>query len=348
MKMVSDLSNPISKNIEQWVQEKIQSSDEFSIYQLAGDASARKYYRIIAGEKTWILMFWEPFNEANYPFLSVQKHFKLASVYVPNILAVNGQLGVLLQEDLGDLTLERKYLENTNEKLSKAFYQQAVDEIIKIHDHASVLKNQTSATEIMFDTAKFMWEMNYAKEHLITGLLDFKMDERKSAALNKVFTHFCERLHQEPKVICHRDYHSRNIMIKLGQVYVIDFQDARLGPVQYDLVSLFKDSYVELTDDYSHSLMNYYFENSNLKKSKNFSLEKFNTMYELQSVQRCLKACGSFASFMNTRQDKRYLKYLPNTLKKVARSLSHFPEYQVLMEILIESSALNKNYESMG
>ena len=70
-------------------------------------------------------------------------------------------------------------------------------------------------------------------------------------------------------------------------------------------------------------------------------------MYELQSVQRCLKACGSFASFMNTRQDKRYLKYLPNTLKKVARSLSHFPEYQVLMEILIESGALNKNYESM-
>ena len=345
--MLFELSNPISKQIQAWVQENIQATETFSIYQLAGDASARKYYRIIAGEKTWILMFWEPFNEANYPFLSVQKHFKLADVNVPSILAVNGQLGVLLQEDLGDLTLERKHLENTNERSSISFYQQSLDEIIKIHDQATVLKNKTSATEIMFDTAKFMWEMNYAKEHLITGILDFKMDDRSAANLNTVFTQFCERLHQEPKVICHRDYHSRNIMIKLGHVYVIDFQDARLGPVQYDLVSLFKDSYVELSEDYTHSLMNYYFENSNLKKTNAFSLEKFNLIYELQSVQRCLKACGSFASFMNSRQDRRYLKYLPNTLKKVVKSLSYFPEYQLLTQVLTDSGALNKNYETL-
>lgn len=347
MKIVSELSNPISLAIESWIQQQAQIKDEFSIYQLAGDASARKYYRVISGEKTWILMFWEPFQEAQYPFLSVQRHFKLAKVNVPAIVAVNGDLGVLLQEDLGDLTLERKYLENTNEKFSKAFYQQSIEEIIKIHDGATVLKNKTTANENMFDTAKFMWEMNYAKEHLLTGILGYKMSDTKAAALNGVFTHFCERLHQEPKVICHRDYHSRNIMIKLGQAYVIDFQDARLGPVQYDLVSLLKDSYVDLSDAYAHSLMNFYFENSNLKKSKNFSLEKFNLIYELQSVQRCFKACGSFASFMNTRKDRRYLKYLPNTIKKVARSLSHFPEYQILMEILIESDALNKNYESL-
>ena len=345
--MLFELSNPISKEIQSWVQEQIQSEEAFSIYQLAGDASARKYYRIIAGEKTWILMFWEPFNEASYPFISVQKHFKLAHVNVPSILAVNAKLGILLQEDLGDLTLERKHLENTNERSSISFYQQSLDEIIKIHDVATVLNNKTTATEIMFDTAKFMWEMNYAKEHLFTGILDFKMGDQKAAALNTVFTHFCERLHQESKVICHRDYHSRNIMIKLGQVYVIDFQDARLGPVQYDLVSLFKDSYVELSDDYTHSLMNYYFENSNLKKTAGFSLEKFNLIYELQSVQRCLKACGSFASFMNSRQDRRYLKYLPSTLKKVIKSLSYFPEYQLLTDILTDSGALNKNYESL-
>ena len=345
--MLFELSNPISKPIQAWVQENIQTSTDFSIYQLAGDASARKYYRIISGEKTWILMFWEPFREANYPFLSVQKHFKLAHVNVPSILAINGQLGVLLQEDLGDLTLERKHLENTNEKSSKSFYQQSIDEIIKIHDKATALSNKTTAKEIMFDTAKFMWEMNYAKEHLISGILNYKMDEKKAAALNSVFTQFCERLHQEPKVICHRDYHSRNIMIKLGQVYVIDFQDARLGPVQYDLVSLFKDSYVELSDDYANLLMNYYFENSSLKKSKGFSSEHFNVIYELQSVQRCLKACGSFASFMNSRQDRRYLKYLPGTLKKVAKSLSYFPEYKLLQDVLTDSGAFNKSYETL-
>ncbi|OFZ28832.1 MAG: hypothetical protein A2622_05725 [Bdellovibrionales bacterium RIFCSPHIGHO2_01_FULL_40_29] len=345
--MVSELSNPISIPIQNWVQQTIQSAEEFSIYQLAGDASARKYYRIISGEKTWILMFWEPFQEETYPFLSVQRHFKLAHVNVPTIVAVNGDLGVLLQEDLGDLTLERKFLENTNQLLSKAFYHQAIDEIIKIHDVATTLKNKTCATEIMFDTAKFIWEMNYAKEHLLLGILNYKMTTKRAAELDRVFADFCERLHQEPKVICHRDYHSRNIMLKLDKVFVIDFQDARLGPVQYDLVSLFKDSYVDLSDEYAHSLMNYYFENSSIKKTKDFSLEKFQVMYELQSVQRCFKACGSFASFMNVRKDRRYLKYLPHTIKRVARSLSHFPEYKLLMDVLIDSDALNKNYESL-
>lgn len=345
--MVSELSNPISKPIENWVLDKISAKSEFSIYQLAGDASARKYYRIIYNDKTWILMFWEPFNEATYPFISVQKHFKLAGVHVPTIQAVGSDLGVLLQDDLGDLTLERKFSENTNEQLSKSFYLQAVDEIIKIHDTATELKSQTTAKEIQFDTAKFLWEMNYAKDHLLTGLLNYKLSEKAARELNDVFTHFCERLHKEPKVICHRDYHSRNIMIKLDQLYVIDFQDARLGPVQYDLVSLFKDSYVDLSPEYAESLMRYYFENSKLTKKPNFSLEKFNVIYEVQSLQRCLKACGSFASFMNTRKDKRYLKYLPLTLKKVARSLSHFPEYKLLLDILIDSDALNKNYEGL-
>ncbi len=347
MKMVSELSNPISKIIQDWVQHQISAKDDFSIYQLAGDASARKYYRIISGDKTWILMFWEPFTEANYPFLSVQKHFALAGVHVPSIIAVAGDLGVLLQDDLGDLTLERKYTENTNENLSKSFYLQAVDELIKIHDTATVLRNSTCAKEIQFDTAKFLWEMNYAKDHLITGLLEFKLSPKIAEELNKVFTHFCERLHHQPKVICHRDYHSRNIMIKLDQVYVIDFQDARLGPVQYDLVSLLKDSYVDLSAGFANSLLSYYFENSNLTKSKDFDLDSFRLIYELQSLQRCFKACGSFASFMNTRKDKRYLKYLPPTLKKVVRSLTDFPEYKLLLDILIDSDALNKNYEAM-
>lgn len=347
MKMVSELVNPISIPIQDWIVKHLPEKDDFSIYQLAGDASARKYYRIIQGEKTWILMFWEPFEETTYPFLSVQRHFKLAGVNVPTIVAVGADLGVLLLDDLGDLTLERKYTENTNEEFSKIFYLKSVDEIIKIHDTATILDNPTCAKEIQFDTAKFLWEMNYAKEHLIQGLLKYDLDEKKAALLNQVFTSFCERLHQEPKVICHRDYHSRNLMIRRDQVYVIDFQDARMGPVQYDLVSLLKDSYVDLSDSYAESLMSYYFENSNLTKRKNFSKEQFQLIFELQSVQRCFKACGSFASFMNTRQDKRYLKYLPLTLKKVARALSNFPEYNLLLDILIDSDALNKNYEGM-
>ncbi len=344
--MSSNTANPlVSDQIYNWVSAQIKEK-QFSIIQLAGDASARRYYRIVKDERTWVLMSWEPFIEKDYPFLSVQKHFEVCGVHVPEVVAVGADQGLLLLDDLGDLTLERKFWEQSNPESSFDFYKKTIDELIKIHDVASTSETKSTASITKFDTAKFLWEMNYAKEHLLQGLLKIKFTESSAKELDALFTDFCTKLDREPKVICHRDYHSRNVMIRRDKVYVIDFQDARLGPVQYDLVSLFKDSYVDITDDYSKSLMNYYMDNSAEKKKSTYSSEHFSKTYELQSLQRCFKACGSFASFMNMRQDKRYLKYLTPTLKRVMKSLLHFPEYTLLQSLLIDSGALEKNYET--
>jgi len=344
--MSSSTANPlVSDQIYQWVSTQIKEK-QFSIIQLAGDASARRYYRIVKDERTWVLMSWEPFIAKDYPFLSVQKHFETCGVHVPEIVAVGADQGLLLLDDLGDLTLERKFWEQSTPEASFGFYKQTIDELIKIHDVATHSEIKSTASVTKFDTAKFLWEMNYAKEHLLLGLLKIKLNDSAAKELENIFTDFCTKLDREPKVICHRDYHSRNVMIRRDKVYVIDFQDARLGPVQYDLVSLFKDSYVEITEDYTKMLMNYYLENSAEKKKSTFSPEHFNKTYELQSLQRCFKACGSFASFMNMRQDRRYLKYLTPTLKRVMKSLLHFPEYTLLQSLLIDSGALEKNYET--
>ncbi len=339
------MSDLVSGSVKNWIAEQIKTPG-FSIVQLAGDASARRYYRVIEGESTWVLMLWEPFTEADYPFLSVQKHFASCSVQVPEVVAVGASLGVLLLEDLGDLTLERKFWENSKQEASEDFYLKTLDELIKIHDGATGSKVTSTASTTKFDTAKFLWEMNYAKENLLLGLLKLKLSDSVLKELDTAFVHFCTRLDQQPKVICHRDFHSRNVMIKRNKVCIIDFQDARLGPVQYDLVSLFKDSYVDMSDEYAARLMGYYLENSTTK-TKSFSKDEFYETYELQSLQRCFKACGSFASFMNMRQDKRYLKYLPSTMKRVLKSLSYFPEYNILNKILLDAGALEKNYESL-
>lgn len=322
-------------------------SPNYTVYQLAGDASARKYFRIIYDSQSYVLMVWEPFNEATYPFLDVLNHFYKAKVNVPTVLKVDGSLGVILLEDLGDLTLERKFWESSNFDHSWPFYQKSIEQIVYIHRDATQLKENSVCKTTMFDTAKFMWEMNYAKEHLLQGLLKIKFDESLKNELDRTFLHFCELLHNEPKVICHRDYHSRNLMIKLDKVCVIDFQDARLGPVQYDLVSLIKDSYVDINDEMAEKILNEYFNQYDALKAQGTSRDHFMHVFELQTLQRCFKACGSFASFMNMREDRRYLKYLPSTLKKVFRSLSNLPEYKVLMNILIDSGALEKNYERM-
>ncbi|MFZ4402957.1 MAG: aminoglycoside phosphotransferase family protein [Pseudobdellovibrionaceae bacterium] len=322
-------------------------NDQFKVFPLAGDASNRRYYRIVVDSLSCVLMRWEPFNPNKYPFLSVLNHFAKNGVDVPEVIAMSPDEGLVLLEDLGDLTLERKFWENQNQESSLIFYKMAIDQLIQIHHTATLNKADCTAFDIQFDTEKFLWEMNYGKDNLITGVLDYSLSPKVDEELASIFKNICEKLHHEPKRIAHRDYHSRNLMLKLEQMHVIDFQDARLGPIQYDLVSLLKDSYVDLNPESCQILLQDYLEKSKPYLRADFSKNHFDYIYELQSIQRCFKACGSFASFYKMRGDKRYLKYISGTLKKVMSSLIHFPEYKTFTDILLDSGSLNKNYESL-
>jgi len=289
-------------------------------------------------------MVWEPFDANNYPFLSVLNHFAKHNVRVPEVVAMSEAEGLVLLEDLGDLTLERKFWENQSPSHSMGFYQKSIDELIKIHFHATLDKSDCSAFKMEFDTAKLLWEMNYGRSNLLEQMCKYEFTEKESKELANVFTHICERLHQEPKFIAHRDYHSRNLMIKFDEVRVIDFQDARLGPIQYDLVSLLRDSYVEIKAPQAKELLGYYFDQAKEFLPKNFSQDHFNEIYEVQTIQRCFKACGSFSSFFNAREDTRYLKYIGHTLMRVMKSLTNFPEYKIFSNILIDSGSLERKY----
>lgn len=322
-------------------------SPEYKVFQLAGDASNRRYYRIVHDNQSWVLMRWDPFDPNNYPFISVQRHFAKNGVRVPQILEMSPSEGLVLLEDLGDLTLERKFWENQHQLGAMEFYEMAVDEIVKIHHPATLDRSDCTAFKIQFDTEKFMWEMNYGREHLILGVLKFALSEKTASEIQSIFHDICSKLDREEKRISHRDYHSRNLMIKLDKMSVIDFQDARLGPIQYDLVSLFRDSYVDMNDEMAKKLTDYYLEKSKPYLGTDFSREKFDLIYELQTIQRCFKACGSFASFYNTRQDRRYLKYLNGTLRKVLKAVTQFPEYKTFADVLIDSGALEKNFETL-
>lgn len=321
---------------------------DFQIHPLAGDASSRRYFRVVQEPQTYVLMCWDPFSDiTNYPFLSVQRHFAKFGVNVPEVKAMAPEDGLILLEDLGDLTLERKFWENQDQTLSWPHYELTLDELIKIHFAAS--KDRTApctAFQIAFDTEKFLWEMNYGREHLLERLAHVKLSDADQASLQKIFLEICQTLDQEPKCISHRDYHSRNVMLKFGKVRVIDFQDARLGPIQYDLVSLLQDSYVQLSQESRQHLLDVYLQKAAEFLPKQFSREQFDHVYRLQLIQRCFKACGSFASFYNLRSDKRYLKYLPSTLKAVANQLREFKEYRLFLDILEDNGLMERSFEA--
>ena len=322
-------------------------SNQYKVFSLAGDASNRRYYRVVQDNNSWVLMRWEPFDPQNYPFLSVLHHFAKNQVHVPEVISMSPSEGLVLLEDLGDLTLERKFWESQNHEGSMDFYKMAIDEIVKIHHPATLNKSDCTAFKIQFDVEKFLWEMNYGKDNLISGILKFQFNEKTASEINKIFLDICTRLHHEPKRIAHRDYHSRNLMIKLDRMSVIDFQDARLGPIQYDLVSLLRDSYVDMNDEMAKNLLDYYLERSKEYLPKDFSRAHFDQIYELQSIQRCFKACGSFASFFHLREDRRYLKYLSGTLRRVIKAIHEFPEYKTFADVLVDSGALEGKYENL-
>lgn len=321
-------------------------SEDYEIFPLAGDASSRRYYRIVHGGQSLVLMAWEPFeNPDQFPFLNVQRLFKLAQVQVPEVIAFDEKRGLILLEDLGDLTLERKFWENQDQRVALPFYKQALDELIQMHFATQKIKMESSAFTMRFDTEKLMWEMNYAIEHMLLKFCKVKLSESDLKGLKQSLSGICQSLSEQSVVVCHRDYHSRNTMIKHGKMRIIDFQDARMGPMQYDLVSLFKDSYVDLNTAVQTELLEYYLDRAEAALGKKVNNHEFMELYEKQTVQRCFKACGSFTSFYNSRQDLRYLKYIHKTIHEVYASAQLFKDLKPFIKIIEQEGLLEKNYE---
>ncbi|MCB0377953.1 MAG: phosphotransferase [Bdellovibrionales bacterium] len=312
--------------------------EDYKVLPLAGDASSRRYYRVLSGDKAWVLMEWDPFEQPEtFPFLSVQKYFNTNQIRVPQVYSFDQTQGLFLLEDLGDLTLERRFWEFQKQDLVLPFYMKTLDELIKIHNlqfepHTTA---DCTAFAIEFSVEKLLWELNYARKNLLEGLLQINLSANQKGQLETTFTSICEKLYSSPQVICHRDFHSRNVMIRYDEVVLIDFQDARLGPPVYDLVSLFYDSYVNLSPSSVEQMMGYYINNFPYFKDLNMSKDEFLHFYDVQAIQRCFKACGSFASFKMLRNDDRYLHYIPETLERVLSILQNHPNYSPL-KVMIE------------
>ncbi|MBY0386427.1 phosphotransferase [bacterium] len=334
--MVAQITTTYPAAFDEFIRGQL-SIDGYSLVPLAGDASTRRYYRLVKGSQSWVLMEWEPFeNPERFPFLSIQKHLAAAGIGVPEIIGFDEKKGLFLLEDLGDLTLERRFWEFLKQDNVLPFYQVTLDLLIQFHRQSLDPKQKSKCTAygVQFDVEKLSWELNYTFKNLFTQLCPHQLNSNELELLNKEFLTLAQTLAQAPQVLCHRDFHSRNIMIKGDRIYFIDFQDARLGPPQYDLVSLVHDSYVQLSAANIQSLIDYYLKHFPEALTLFKSEKEFMHYFYLQMLQRCFKACGTFAAIFNQRNDSRYLKYLPHTLLKVKESLTHLSDYKMIKKLV--------------
>jgi aminoglycoside/choline kinase family phosphotransferase len=281
----------------------------------------------------------EPFSEhgQNWPFLAVQRHLSARSIDVPRVLDFDSDRGYVLLEDLGDVTLLRRLQDISDAQVERQIYERVIHQLVDLHIKGSQVQGSEGldAFRLKFDHEKLFWEVNFTMEHFYLGYLkrEFRGSDQKKILSS--FSEICAVLAHEPTVFTHRDYHSRNVMVTEADRFVmIDFQDARMGPAQYDLASLLRDSYYQLEERQIEKLVDYYIATWNALSGKTLDRSHFFRVFDLMSVQRNFKAIGSFASFLNRRGNPGYLKYIGNTFENIRRTLLKYPEYSELRELL--------------
>lgn len=296
---------------------------------LSGDASTRRYFRLTEEDGTSVLALYpEPF-EKDLPFLVVGDLLARWGLPVPSVLDRDGARGILLLEDLGERTLQDALREMEPGRRA-ALYREALAQLVRLQREAARKPRTGPCFEVAFDIPKLTWELHYFLKHFLEGQRARSLSVEHRAILAESFHHLCEEIASWPRVLCHRDFHSRNLMPHGGTLFWIDFQDARLGPAVYDLASLLRDSYVELPEDFINELAEEFRGNALPEDDPATFLRRF----ELMSVQRNLKALGTFGYMASVRNNEVYLPYVAGTLASVRRNLSRYPELDALRSVL--------------
>ncbi|HRK02208.1 MAG TPA: phosphotransferase, partial [Oligoflexia bacterium] len=295
---------------------------------LPGDASTRRYYRVRTRTASFILMKMQPFEDSgnDLTFIQVQKHLSKLGINVPQIVDVDDKSGVILLSDLGDETLLKR-LERVSKKRDQlVWFKRAIDLVLNMQVVATQRSAPIDAYGLYFDEEKLMWEVRFALAHFYGGTLARKIPNKEERRVQNYFESICKQLASQEWYFTHRDYHSRNIMVVDQDLYMIDFQDARMGCAQYDLASLLRDSYYQLEEEVVYELVDYYIRQRDKMEGTKTGRKEFVRIFDLMAIQRNFKAIGSFASFYAKRGDARYLKFIGNTFENIRRNLLRFPE----------------------
>jgi aminoglycoside/choline kinase family phosphotransferase len=301
---------------------------------LKGDASTRQYFRLRprymasgnAPDSLVLMQLPEPLPGENYDFVRLLRFLEGLNLPVPHLYLYDVPKGFVFLEDCGDLTLE-DHLAECDEKEQQAWYRQAVDLLADMQHRATQhIKSDCPAYHLRFDTAKLMWEMDFMIEHYIEGLRGIQLDDSRWDALRHHLQSLCTVLDAEPLRFTHRDYHSRNLMVHDDKLVMLDFQDARIGPSQYDLASLLRDSYHQLPDDFVQAMVERFIGLKEQKEKQAVDRPAYRRIFDWMSIQRNLKAVGTFAYQKQIMNNDRYVPYIAPTLAYVRDTLKRHPD----------------------
>ena len=308
------------------------------ITQLTPDASTREYFRIEwKGSTAIACVYPEAFVAAEQSYLDVTNLFLINGLPVAEIFDVDEALGVIVQEDFGD-TILRDVLTNVSKNERERLIDDAIRLIPKIQAATqSAFDLNSIASRLRFDTEKLSWELDFFKEHYFTTFKKEPLPPDVDAKLTAEFVELSYELEGLASVLCHRDFHAANLMVdQAGDLRIIDHQDARIGSAAYDLVSFLLDRVTEPPSVEWLAEKRRFFLNEREKLDlPMLDEDAFAYEFRLQTVQRCLKAVGTF-SFQSVNRGKTYfipfIKPMFQIVLRAAEKLERFPTLQMIVE----------------
>lgn len=294
---------------------------------LTGEASDRAFFRLsLPGMTPLVAMVHpEPFRLEDLPWFHHARFLREIGAPVPAIVGSWPGEGILLVQDLGDQTLARA-LEHATEKRRHFLYRQAVQIIVSLQQEGTpALTPDLPAARAALDTDRFLFELRFFHQHYVQELMGDPLGKAESARLEEWFVELASKAAAGRQVLCHRDFHSRNLMLRGDRLYMVDFQDARMGPWLYDLASLLRDSYVDLPEDLVQEMTEFFLEaveEAGGSWSASMTRQDVDRELQITSLQRNIKAVGTFAHQAVVRGNRSYLPCVPRTLANVRANLA--------------------------
>jgi len=319
------------------------SPASFQLAPASADASFRRYFRVTgsavanrfdgAGESL-IVMDAPPDKEDSRPFVVISKLLTDAGLNVPQVFAKDLAQGFLLLSDLGT----QAYLDVLSEHTVEPLYTDALDALFKMQRNAS----HYVAELPVYDEALLLNEMTLFVDWYCQQYRGWTFSGEQRDRLDRVFQQLCEVALAQPQVFVHRDYHSRNLMVTerhngYGKLGILDFQDAVLGPVTYDLVSLLRDCYIDWPRSRVEQwALNYLYRAADAGLLPPATDAAYLRWFDWMGVQRHLKATGIFARLHLRDNKPGYLADIPRTLAYVKDVSARYPELRDLHALLDE------------
>jgi len=310
------------QQIEAWV-ESLGYSD-YRLEVVSADASYRKYYRLILEDKTFIVMDSSMQVESIYPFIDVSVRMLKADVQIPRVYSQNLQDGYLLLEDLGNTHL----IDILNDMSYKLLYMKSISEILKMQ--------KADITNLdLYDEEFIDFEMSLMKEWFLERHHNIYLEHSEEQELDSVLKLIRDEVLSQPQgYFVHRDFHSRNIMFAgKGKVWVIDYQDARIGALTYDLASLLKDVYIRFDREKVLELV-LEFKLLKGRELSDVTDEQLVKWFDFTGLQRHIKILGIFARLKLRDNKPAYIEDIPMTLEYIYEMIELYPELEPLKRIL--------------